>query len=366
MKLKKILLVSDFAYPVHAGTERLVFGIAEYFTNNFGIQADILTPNWNSLKEKETVNGVNIFRFPTHDITKPMPAKRVFGFVKAGLKLGKYDIYHGFYTVPPLVSAVVLSKLHGTKSAITLFSTEQLEKNLYNPVKKVLIMNSLGQADFVTGYTWKIEKQLKEKYFLRKQTATTQGWVDRGFKEAKKTKPVKEKIILFVGRITESKGVFVLLEAFARIKSKANAQLVLIGPPYEKERVENAIKELGLEKIARLIGFVSQEELNEWYNKCHVVAVPALHADAFGFSLMEAMAHGKPVITTEGIGRDEKFGGIIVRRNDSDQLAEALLKILSDKKFYAESKKYAAEMVKLFDKKTVMEKYLSIYNGLLK
>jgi len=362
MNPKSILIVSDFAFPVQAGTERLVFGLAEWLNKKYGIKADILTPNWNNLKEKETANGVTIHRFKTHDIKKTNPVKRIWDYVVAGLRLEKYDIYHGFYTVPPLVSAVALAKLRNAKSVITLFSAEQLEKNFGSQAKKFFILHALRKADHITAYTWKIEKQLREKYFPNQPTATTPGWVDIGFSKKTPIKKGKEKIILFVGRMTESKGVFVLLEAFAKIKDSTSARLVLIGPPYEKEKVDNVIRELGLENQADVLGFIPEKELNEWYNKCDVVAVPALHADAFGFSLMEAMACGKPVITTEGVGlKESEFGGIIVKQNDASELENALLKILTDSSFYEKCKNNAIKMVKLFDRETVMKKYMEVY-----
>ncbi len=359
---KKILLISDFAYPVKAGTERLVFGLAEYFTNELKIKTDILTPNWNNLKEKETIKGVTIYRFKTHSIHKTKPIQRIIDYIKTGKKLPKYDVYHGFYMVPPLIATIFLSKIKKSKSIITFFARDQLEKNLNNQIKKTILLKILNQANKIITYTWLLEKHF-EKYFPNKKIITIQGWSETKFKKTTRTK--KQKRILFVGRMNKSKGIYVLLNAFNKIKNKTKAKLVLVGPPYEEKKIKEKIKKMKLEKRIEFKGFITDKELNKEYNNCTIVCVPALHDDSFGLSLMEAVSIGKPVISTDSTGnpKKEKTKELIVKKNDSNDLAKMLLKILTNKKFYEAAKKNALKKAKLFNKKKIMKKYLKIYKS---
>ncbi len=361
MKIKSILLISDFAYPVHAGTERIVFGIADYFTKNYKIKVDILTPNWKNEKEREKINNITIYRFKTHNIYSSKPLKRIMQYIVAGFSLEKYDVYHGFYTLPPLISTIFLAKLKNAKSIITFFGRDQLENNFANPIKKHAILKILNKANQVTTYTWFLEKYFKEKNLI-----TTQGWIEPKFKKIK-VKKQKKKIVLFVGRMEKQKEIFVLLKAFAKIKNKVNAKLVLIGPTYDKKNVEKLIKKLKLEKQVDLLGFVSEKKLNEMYNLSYLVVVPALHRDGFGLSLMEAMGCGKPVISTDIIGSPEKNGkeALTVKPNNVNDLTKKLLKILTDKKFFEKYRKIAINNAKLFNKKLVMEKYLEMYKKVI-
>lgn len=364
MKPKKVLLISDFAFPVKAGTERLVFGAAEWLNKN-GIKTDILTPNWDNLKEHEIQEKVNIYRFNTHEITRTNPLKRIQDYINAGKKLEKYDIYHGFYTMPPLIAAILLAKKMKAKSVITFFGREQLEKNFSNPIKKFFLLNELKKADKITTYTWNLQEYFEEKYFKNKNITTLQGWSEHKFRKIECIKPEK-KIVLFVGRIDESKGVFVLVDAFEKIKDRVNAKLVFVGPPYEKEKLEKRIKEKKMESTVEIRGFVSDEELNELYSSSEVVAVPALHGDAFGLSLMEAMALGKPVICTDSAGSPDKKKEeeLIVERGNSNELAEMLEKLLTDRDFYEKAVNVSKKRAKLFEKEKVMQKYANIYNSL--
>ena len=360
MKIKKILLLSDFAHPVNAGTERLVFGIAEWFTNNYGIQTDILCPNWKNLKEIEEINGVQIFRFSTHSIYRSNPLKRIFGFVKKSFELEKYDIYNGFYTMPPLISTVLAAKLHKSESVVTIFGREQLEKNLSNPMKKFLLLSTLNKASAITSYTWNLQKHLQQ-FFPEKNIFVTPGFSDHAFTPSEYDYS-GEKIVLFVGRIVEEKGIFVLLDAFAKVLKKTPAKLVMIGPPYQKDLLDKKIASLGIKNQVDVLGFVDEDELNKWYGKCSVVAVPALFQDSFGLSLMEAIACEKPVISTDSLGLPGITNELIVKKNDSDELAEMLIKLFTDSSFYFKAQENTKKMAKFFNKEKVMENYLSIYS----
>ncbi len=365
MQPKKILLISDFAFPVKAGTERLVFGAAQWL-NKQGIKTDILTPNWNNLKEKEETKGVRIYRFKTHEIHKTKPMQRINDYIKAGKKLEKYDVYHGFYTMPPLLATIQLAKKMKGKSVITFFGREQLEKNFSNPIKKFFLLNSLKKADKTTTYTWNLEKHFKEKYFKEKNITTLQGWAEKKFKKISCDKP-EQKIILFVGRIDKSKGIYVLLEAFEKIKDKVNAKLVFVGPAYEKEKLKEKIKEKGMQEITEIKGFVSDEELNKLYCQSEAVVVPALHGDAFGLSLMEAVVLGKPVVCTDSIGSPKGIKQeqeLIVERGNTEKLSELLEKILTNKKFYEKAVQVSKKRAELFSKEKVMKKYLKVYSEL--
>lgn len=360
MKPKKILLLSDFAFPVAAGTERLVFGIANWFTNNYDIKTDILCPDWNNRGNFEESNGVKIHRFKTHSIYRANPIKRTFDFVMHATALGKYDVYAGFYTMPPLVSAVIASKIKGTSSSATFFGREQLEKNFRNPIKKALLISTFQQADIMTSYTWNLKDYLS-KIFPGKKILVTPGFSEQRFSTSRQVKG-KDKTVLFVGRMNEEKGIFVLLEAFAKIYKKTNAKLVLAGAPYEQELVEKKIVDLGISDSVKVLGFVSDKKLNELYNSAFVVAVPSLFQDSFGLSLMEAISCQKPVVSTDSIGIPGISGELIVKKNDPNELAVVLEKLLLDKKFYATAKNTAKEMSTYFLKEKVMESYLEAYS----
>jgi glycosyltransferase involved in cell wall biosynthesis len=267
--------------------------------------------------------------------------------------------------VPPNISAILLAKLQGKKSITTYFSTQQIENNLNNPVKKFFLLNLLNKADLVTAYTWRIKKIFEEKYFKGKEINVTQGWVETEFRKKDKEKKRKEKIILFTGRLSKQKGAFVLINAFGEVQKKVkDAKLVFAGMPLEKKEAVELIKKLGLEKMVEIKGFVSEKELNELYNACDVVAVPGFEDYGIGLSLMEATFFEKPIISCYGLGIENE--ALIVEPGNEEDLADKLIKLLSDKKFYTEQSRNAKEISKLFEKGNVMKNYFKAYEKVMK
>ncbi len=94
---------------------------------------------------------------------------------------------------------------------------------------------------------------------------------------------------------------------------------------------------LGLEENVEFVGFIPDGKIVQYYNRSDLFILPSISAEqeGFGMVLLEAMACGKPVISTDivGVAKDlmEDGAGIIVERRDARGLAEAILYILQNK-----------------------------------
>lgn len=367
MKPRRVIFITDWAYPIKGGTERVVFGISEYMAGH-GIEMHIVTPSWDNEKSEEVINGVHIHRFKLRNLMNPY--KRMYGFYKAGFQVAnkkKVDIVHSIYTLPLYIAGYTLSKTLGAKYIFTWQEREPLEEHFTNFMKKSAILRFLKtfKADYMTTVSWELEKYLKKHYFGNtKELIAIPNWVEDKFKPSKSKSRQREKIILFVGRLNKQKGAFILLEAFAKIKDKTDANLVFVGPPYEKKEAVVLIKKLGIASRTKIVGFVSEKELINWYNRCYIVSVPTIYKGAFGLTLVEAMACGKPVVGTDDLGLPDAIGngGLIARAGDVDSLARCLERILTDKKLYRILKRNAIDRVnKMFRKEIAMKKYLQLY-----
>jgi glycosyltransferase involved in cell wall biosynthesis len=134
----------------------------------------------------------------------------------------------------------------------------------------------------------------------------------------------KKLKVLYVGRITQSKGIKYLLESF-KLLDKNEFELYLIG---NIQGSGEALKEY--KKIFTYIPAVSQNELYNKYVEYDVLVSPSI-SEGFGFVIVEALASGLPVITTphtmgpEVVHNDEN--GYIVPIRDSGAIAHALEKL---------------------------------------
>lgn len=124
--------------------------------------------------------------------------------------------------------------------------------------------------------------------------------------------PVKNRMILFVGRIEPLKGLETLIRAVAWMQQASELlccphSLVIVGgDPEESElsvnaemaRLQNLVKSLGVRDFVLFLGKRDQESLPYYYSAADVVVVPS-HYESFGMVALEAMACGTPVVASQ-------------------------------------------------------------------
>lgn len=193
---------------------------------------------------------------------------------------------------------------------------------------------------------------------------------------AKRGKPLPieksdaEVWIGFSGRISAEKGIEYLLGAFERVKSEfVNPKLLLaggegVGESVYVERIK-ALIDRQAEDIV-MLGELSQEVLRSFYESIDVLVLPSVNStEAFGLVQVEAMLCETPVVATDLPGVRVPVGetgmGKIVPPRDSKALADAILKVVYNKKLYAKPKK---KILGLFDINKTMAKYTSLFNSL--
>lgn len=146
-----------------------------------------------------------------------------------------------------------------------------------------------------------------------------------------------DKLVTFVGRLVPYKGLPFLLRAFRRIVSdpKAGRTILLIGgagPMLDPLRQQ--IRELGLERNASLLGYVSESRLATLLRASDIFVAPSVSAlESTPIAVLQAMALGVPVVVTDVGGTAESVPndgvrGIIVPAGDEARLADAIFKLL--------------------------------------
>jgi glycosyltransferase involved in cell wall biosynthesis len=138
-------------------------------------------------------------------------------------------------------------------------------------------------------------------------------------------------IVLFVGRLVETKGVRELLEAWLEVAVRHRATLVLIGDGPMRPLAESVAESLEDRDAIRVLGQIEDPTL--YYRAADVFVFPS-HSEAFGRALAEAMATGLAVITTRtGLAADvidDGHDALIVPIRDPIALAEAISQLVDD------------------------------------
>ncbi|MGH7903911.1 MAG: glycosyltransferase family 4 protein [Candidatus Dormibacteraceae bacterium] len=105
--------------------------------------------------------------------------------------------------------------------------------------------------------------------------------------------------VLFVGRLEKRKGLRYLLRAFEYMQDRVpESRLVVIGDGPLRSSVENFVAGRGLRNVL-ITGYVPPAELPGYYSSADIFCAPATGGESFGIVLLEAMASGLPVVTTE-------------------------------------------------------------------
>jgi glycosyltransferase involved in cell wall biosynthesis len=147
--------------------------------------------------------------------------------------------------------------------------------------------------------------------------------------------------ILFVGRLVVEKGIFDLLNAFATLRNLQNIELLIVGSgtPEMKFQIMKLVKDLKIEDKVKFLGSIEYSDMPAIHSLADIFCLPSIPvrtwAEQFGYSMVEAMACGKPVISTYSgsipeIVKDQQTG-ILVQPKDVKGLASALEKLIMNK-----------------------------------
>jgi starch synthase len=149
--------------------------------------------------------------------------------------------------------------------------------------------------------------------------------------------------ILFVGRLVPEKGIFDLLNAFSMmLKNHENLELTVVGSgtPKMKTEIFRATINLKITDKVKFLGNIDYAYMPQIHNLADIFCLPSVEtkvwAEQFGYSMVEAMACEKPVVSTvtgsiPEIVKDRNTG-ILVEQKNPIALKAALEELLVDKK----------------------------------
>lgn len=149
--------------------------------------------------------------------------------------------------------------------------------------------------------------------------------------------------VIFVGRLKEQKGVEYLVRAMEDFDSR----LLVVGNGPCRSELESLASSLNVN--AEFVGEVPPEEVSRYLLKSKVFVLPAVAGEGLPNALLEAMAHGLPVISTDiaGIGNVIEDGktGYVVEPGNSEVIQKRLHRLLDDGTHRAQMGQQARECV---------------------
>jgi glycogen synthase len=175
--------------------------------------------------------------------------------------------------------------------------------------------------------------------------------------------------LVFLGRLVSDKGVNILLEALAQLKSQGiTPHLTIIGSGAEEANLIQQVNNLKINDQVTFAGVKLEYELAKLLNAHQIMVVPSLWHEPFGIVALEGIACGCVVVGSEGGGLKEAIGscGVTFSNGNVEQLTKALFDLLSHPEHLRTYREKAKSHLDNHTSKAVAKAYLNIFQDMIK
>lgn len=194
--------------------------------------------------------------------------------------------------------------------------------------------------------------------------------------------PLKNRMILFVGRIEPLKGLETLIRALAYMQKTSQLvccphSLVIVGGDPEETplnvnaemaRVQALVRELDIRDLVLFLGKKDQQTLPYYYSAADVVVVPS-HYESFGMVALEAMACGTPVVASQvgGLGFLIRDGvtGYVIPDGEPELLGNRLMELILDPQLREKMGRQASQLAQEYSWERIAAEIANLYEEVL-
>ena len=308
----KIAQICPRYFPDIGGVETDVKEISERLVSE-GHDVEVITTDPSGkLKTEDIINGVKVTRFKSF---APGNAYYFAPQVYIYLKKHKYDVIHAhsYHALPAFFAAISERKRKFIFSPYYHRGGHTPFRNLLHKPYKFLGKMIFSRADTVICIS-EYEKRLVESDFnVAEKTVKIPNGINLSeFENLKRQKnesnenEKKEKLLLYVGRLEEYKGVQYIIQSLPELQ---DFRLRIVGKgPYEKE-LHNIAERFGVVEKIEWLKNLSRKELLECYADADIFLMLSSH-ESYGITVAEALAAGTPCVVAKGSALEEFVDGI--------------------------------------------------------
>lgn len=177
---------------------------------------------------------------------------------------------------------------------------------------------------------------------------------------------VRQPYLLAVGTLEPRKNLAMLLQAYARLPSSAPKLVLAGGIGWGDNSLSALVEQLNLKERVHLPGYVPDELLPGLYGNAELYVYPSLY-EGFGLPVLEAMACGAPVITSNVSSLPEVAGEAAIQVNprNASELAEAIQTLLESPSKRSAMRQAGLARAQSFSWERCAQETLSVYRGVL-
>ena len=396
---KKKLLVTTSTFPRwEKDTDPpFVYELSRRLANSFDIT--VLAPNYPGALTREEMSGIQVHRFRyflkkleilagSEGILPTLKKNVLFNFLVPFFLIGEFwalvkltkkikpDIIHAHWILPQGFIAALAKKITGVPFVVTTHGGDiyGLQGKFATALKRYALHNAAN----VTIVSKDIQQTIIKKFGKNILTGVISMGVDSQlFHPDKKDLSLREKnkisgpFLLFVGRLTEKKGVRYLIEAMVSVlKNSPETKLMLIGTGELHHEISRLVVSLGLQENVIFTGAIPNNKLPKYFATADIFIGPSIQAEGgdtegFGLTFVEAGMSGCFVVASDvgGISDIIEDGktGFLVREKDPDAIADTLCNILKQIDTLSYIKTAARQkMIAQFDWQVITDRYKKV------
>lgn len=314
-----------------------------------GHSVTLFTSSYQGAKKEEIIDGVKILR----------RGRQVFGV--------QWQAFNWYIFKAHPKFDLVIDQFHGIPFFTPLFVKEKKLGFIHEVAKEVWRLNPWPKPMFfIPAILGTLIEPLIFKFLYRKipfmtvSNSTKEDLVDWGIPEENITivhnginvpkikipKKESKETLIFLGALSEDKGIKDALEVFSQVDKRGNFQFWIVGKSDSKflELLKKQSKELNLNKKIKFWGYVSEDKKFELLARAHVLVNPSTR-EGWGLVVIEAASVGIPTVAYDVSGlRDSIVNGrtgILCKKRNTLNLTEAVMELINDKIRYAGISKQA-------------------------
>jgi L-malate glycosyltransferase len=236
-------------------------------------------------------------------------------------------------------------------------------RGLLKPYEKKEIAKTLKAAKYIISVGPSLKREL-EKY-TDKQIYEIPNIVnidDFSLDDESGYDPSRKFRFLSVAHLTRNKGMDVLINSFTKAFKGKNAELYIGGDGIERENLVRLTKELDVNDQVVFLGALNREQVKNEMRRCDVFVL-ASRFETFGVVLIEALATGKPVISTRCGGPEaivNQKNGLLVQVDNIEELSQSLVQMKENYHLY-NPLELRKDCIERFSEKVIINKISELY-----
>ena len=377
----KRLLITGSTFPRWEGDSepRFILDYAKAMSEYYDVT--VMVPAFPGAKKREVLDGIKVIRyhyFPIHKfetlcypgaIAARIKQKKIriilvpFLFISlffALIKVKKQtDFVHAHWLIPQGIVQSMLKKPYivtGHGGDVT-----SLNKGFIKKLKKKCIEKAVAVTCVSKYLKSEIEKISPDTQVKVLSMGVDLSNFGRENRKENFFNQEDKKVVLFVGRLAEKKGVRYLIEAMNDIE---NAKLVIAGDGTLRQELEELAKTVNAD--IEFIGSVTHNQLKTIYASADVFVMPSVTGkdgdiEGLGLVMLEAMSSGLPVVASRSGGITDVIidgeNGLLCEEKNSRELSLKISQLLNDSDLNERIAKAGFETAQRYDYKEIAKAY---------